>query len=294
MKAHPIVILLSMLACLAFPLYAKPAPAEMLLKGRKVPETGYVTKAEAGKVFFSASPTGKNERGYPVKTIVRLTFKEPEGWADAETARLNKKFAEAEKLYNTIAIDYRKIASLEDNYSSLARLRQLECLRDSGEYSKLAKIIPNLKKSGLSEKYHAQVDLFVGWAGLADLSTDAKIDSLERMINGFREIEMLPGQLAQAFYISAVANEKKGNAGRALTDYHRAFTLDFGEDRDMARKAMDSALRLYAAEDRLHKDRQRLEEAHALAATYKKVFGDDVPSEAAQFAKPLPPLEDEG
>lgn len=293
MKAHPLLIIVSVLAGLVASTVAKPAPVQMLLKGRKVAETGYVTKAEGGKVFFTASPTGKNERGYPSSTIVRLTFKEPEGWAEAEAARLSKNYAEADKLYNTIAVDYRKIASLEDNYSSLARLRQLECLRDSGDYRKLAKVIPNLKKSGLSEKYHAQVDLFVGWAALGDLSSDAKIESLERMINGFREIDMLPGQLAQAFYISAVANEKRGNAGSALTDYHRAFTLDFGADRDMARKAMDSALLLYAAEDRLHKDRSRLEEAHALAATYKKVFATDVPEAAARFAKPLPPLEDE-
>ena len=293
MKAHHLLIVVSALACLSVSAVAKPAPVQMLLKGRKVAETGYVTKAEAGKVFFSASPTGKNERGYPSSTIVQLVFKAPEGWDEAEAARLSKNYAEAEKLYNTIAIDYRKIASLEDNYSSLARLRQLECLRDSGEYGKLGKVIPNLKKSGLNEKYHVQVDLFVGWAALGDLSSDAKIDSLERMINGFREIDMLPGQLAQAFYISAVANEKRGNASSALTDYYRAFTLDFGANRDMARKAINSALLLYAAEDRLHKDRSRLEEAHALAATYQKVFVADLPKEAERFAEPLPPLEDQ-
>lgn len=274
-------------------LIAKPAPAQMLLKGRKVAETGYVTKADAGKVYFSASPTGKNERGYPRSTVVRLTFKEPEGWAEAETARRNGNYEEAEKLYATIAVDFRALGALENNYGSLARLSQLECLRNMGAYAKLSKTIPQLKKTGLSPKLHAQADLYVGWAALTDLSTPKRIENLELMIKGYREKELLPNQLAQAFFLSAVAHEKRGDASRALTDYHRAFTLDYGEDRALAKKAMSAALVLYAAEHRLHKDRQRLEEAHALAGLYKQVFQDDVPEEADKFTKPLPPAEDE-
>ncbi len=292
-----ITVLLSVVAgmsLLPWTALSKPAPAEIVLKGKRTAETGYVVKAQAGKVYFSASPTGKNAVPYSESLISRLTFKEPEGWAEAEKARLTKDFAAAEKLYEQIAVDYRDVAPLEDNYGSLARLNQLECLRNLGEYRKLARARPNLKKTSLSDSYHAQIDLYVGWASLASLKTEREIEQLENLIKGFREKELTGNQLAQAFYLSAMANEKAGKSDAALTDYHRAFTLDFGEDRDLAKMAMESALKLYAAVYKIEKDRQRLQEAHGLASIYKSVFGE-VPSEAAQFDKPLPPLEaDEG
>ncbi len=291
----PTLILLAFflnLLALIQPVLAKPAPAELLLEGRQIAQTGFITKADASKIYFSASPSGNNEIGYPRAQVARLTFKQPEGWLEAEEARLAGEFEKAASLYDGIATDYRNVDMLEVNYGSLARLNQLECFRHLGAYSKLAAKRPLLKKSGLSEKYHAQVDLFVGWGTLADLSTPAKVNQLERLVNDYREAELLPGQLAQAFYLSAVANEKSGHAGKALTDYHRVFTLDFGADRRLAQRAMESALLLYAAEDKIYKDRQRLEEAHGLAQVFTRVFGD-LPAKASQFAGPLPPLEEE-
>jgi hypothetical protein len=224
--------------------------------------------------------------------VARLTFKQPEGWQEAEEARLSGEFEKAAPLYASIATAYRNVEMLQDNYGSLARLNELECYRQLGDYRKLAAKRPLLKKVGLSEQYHAQVDLFVGWGALADLSTPAKIEQLERLVNDYREAKMVPDQLAQAFYLGAVANEKSGRAGKALTDYHRVFTLDFGTDRRLSQTAMVKALLLYAAEDKLHKDRQRLEEAHGLAQIYERVFGS-VPAEAQRFTEPLPPLDEE-
>ena len=67
-------------------LLGEPAAAELLLKGQNIAETGFVTKADAGKIYFSASPTGRNERAYPKSLVARLTFKPPEGWREAEQA----------------------------------------------------------------------------------------------------------------------------------------------------------------------------------------------------------------
>lgn len=273
-------------------LLAKPAPAELLLKGKKTTETGFVVKADSSKIFFSAVPSGSNAIGYPKNLVARLTFKQPEGWREAEQARLSGEYAEAAKMFERIAADYRNVESLEDNYGSLARLNQLECLRNLGDYKQLAAKRPLLKKAGLNEKYHPQVELFVGWGALAKLDTPAEIAQLERLTANFREAKLVPSQLAQAFYLSGVANERGGKPGKALTDYHRVFTLDFGTDRSLSKIAMETALKLYAAEDKIHKDRQRLEEAHGLAQIYTRVFGD-VPSEASQFAQPLPPLSEE-
>ena len=296
MSVKKIAVVITGTCLLAGHLAAKPSEAKILFKGRNFPETVYVTKVDETKIYWSGGPSGKDERGYPKELIEQLTFVEPEGWKQARQAELSGEYAEAAKLYKQIAFDYRKVATLEDNYSSIARLNQLECLRKLGHYKQIAKVRPLLKKSGLSEKYHAQVDLFVGWGTLATLETPAHLKQMERLVNDFREAKLLPGQLAQAFYLSGVVNEKSGRPGKALTDYHRVFTLDFGTDRDLAKAAMESALKLYAAEHKIHKDRQRLEEAHGLAKIYMSVFGD-VPSEAAQFAQPLPEEteeEDEG
>ena len=292
MNATSLLITVSSLLGLACSLIAKPAPAEIVLKGQNTSETGYVTKADSKNIYFSASPTGKNERAYPKKLIARVTFKAPDDWKKAEQLRLSEKYTEAAKLYETIAIDYRSVGALEDNYGSLARLNQLSCLRKLGDYKQIAAKRPLLKKVGLSEKYHAQVDLFVGWGALAKLDTPAEIEQLERLVDNYRGAEMLPSQLAEAYYLSGVANEKSGKPGKALTDYHRVFTLDFGTDEALSKLSMETALKLYAVEHKIHKDRQRLEEAHALAQVCIKVFGD-VPKEAARFAEPLPPIEDE-
>lgn len=286
------IVLVGSLILGAQGLHAKPAAAELLLKGQKIAETGFVTKADASKIYFSASPTGRNERAYPKTLVARLTFKPPEGWQQAEQARLSGEYAEAAELYNTIAADFRNVETLEDNYGSLARLYQLECVRNLGDYSQLAAKRPLLKKVGLSEQYHAQVDLFVGWGALAKLNTPAQIEQLGRLVDGYRNAELVPGLLAQAYFLGGVANEKAGNPGKALTDYHRVFTLDFGSDRSLSQTAMEAALALYAAEDKIHKDRQRLEEAHGLAQVYLRVFGD-LPAEVERFGGPLPPLEEE-
>ncbi len=290
MKSKLLLVCGAVAFALCGALVAKPAPAEIVLKGQKVAETGFVTKADASKIYFSASPTGKNERAYPRKLVERLVFKTPEGWQEAEEARLGGKYVVAAKAYEKIAKDFREIEAIEDNYGSLARLQQLSCLRNIGNYKQLAAKRPLLKKIGLSKKFHNQVDLFVGWGALAKLNTPAQVEQLERLVDEFREMEMVPEQLAQAFYLSGVAQAKKGNPGKALTDYHRAFTLDFGTDRALSKIAMETALKLYAAEHKIHKDRQRLEEAHGLATVFTRVFGK-VPSEAERFTKPLPPLD---
>jgi hypothetical protein len=290
MKLRSLLVFGASGLALCVSLVAKPAPAEIVIKGQNVAETGFVTKADSAKIYFSASPTGKNARAYPRKLVERLTFKAPDGWAEAEEGRLGGKYSVAAKAYGKIAADYREVEAIEDNYGSLARLQQLACLRNLGNYTELAKKRPLLKKIGLSKKYHNQVELFVGWGALSKLNTPAEVDQLERLVSDFREMEMVPEQLAQAFYLSGVAQEKKGNPGKALTDYHRVFTLDFGTDRGLSKMAMETALKLYAAEQKIHKDRQRLEEAHGLAAVFVKVFGK-VPSEAARFTKPLPPLD---
>ena len=290
MNLKSLLVFGSAILALGVALFAKPAPAEIVIKGQNVAETGFVTKADSTNIYFSASPTGKNARVYPRKLVERLTFKAPEGWEEAEEARLSGKYSVAAKAYDKIATEYRDVEAIEDNYGSLARLHQLTCLRNLGNYEELAKKRPLLKKIGLSEKYHNQVELFVGWGALAKLNTPAEVDQLERLVDDFREMEMVPGQLAQAFFLSGVAQEKKGNSGKALTDYHRVFTLDFGTDRGLAKVAMETALKLYAAEQKIHKDRQRLEEAHGLATVFVSLFGK-VPSEAERFTKPLPPLE---
>ena len=193
--------------------------------------------------------------------------------AKAETLWVNGDYAKAEKIYDVLAEDYREVSSIEDNYGSLARLRQLECLRKLGDYKRLAKKSPALRKAGLAASYHAQLELYSGWASLAKMTTKEDAKQLERLVDDYQERDVNPEQLAQAFYLSGVANEKLGNVSNALSDYHRAFTLNFGSDRDLAKMAMAAALKLYASDDRIDKNRQRLVEAHGLATIYEKVHG---------------------
>lgn len=287
MKAFIPSLCLAFLA-IAVPAHAQTVMCDLIVKGRTSAETGYAVKADAKTLFFSGNESGKGARGYPFTSIEKLTFREPADWSPALEAEAAGEFAKAADLFDGIATLYRNIDTIVDNYGSLARLHQLECYRKLGKYADVEKKRLLLKKEGLSERYHSLLDLYVGWGALTRIDAPEGVAQLDRLMRSYREKELPAKQLAQAAYLSGIANERLQKTSEALSDYHRAFTLNFGSDKELAKMAMDAALKLYASDTRIEKDRRRLKEAHGLASICKDLFGA-VPTEAERFTEPLPP-----
>lgn len=266
---------------------AKPVQCEIVLKNRSQPVAGWLVRADEGRIYLSTSQAGTNARTYVRDSIEAIRFVEPATWGDAESAYAKGDFQEAAAIFGAISNDYKEFASIVDNYGSLAVFKELECYRKAGDYQKLEQRSPLLKEESLSERYHAQLGLFVAWGTLSDLKDSADLDRLDRLMNDYRGNVLTNDQMAQVGYLSGVANEKKGRITEALSDYHRAFTFDYGADQEMAQLAMSAALKLYAADPEIDENRPLLEEAHGLGAIYTLTFGE-LPTEARRFAEALP------
>lgn len=268
-------------------LQAKPVQCEIVLKGRNAPITGWLVRVDENRLYLSTSEGGQNPRTYVRSTIETLRFAEPTTWSAAENAYAKGDFKEAAAIYAGISNDYREFSSIVDNYGSLALFKELEAYRKAGDYEKLGQRSLLLKQESLSEPYHAQLDLFVAWGTLGDLDDSAALDRLDRLMNDYHERVLTSAQMAQVGYLGGVANERKGRTTAALSDYHRAFTFNYGADQEMAQRAMEAALNLYAADPDIAEKRSLLEEAHGLGAIYALTFGE-LPAEAKRFAEPLP------
>lgn len=274
-------------------------PGTLWRKGQRVPETGYFVNADARAVYFSGNASGSNARPYARNAIERIVFDEPEEWSEAMEAWTSGEWAEAEVLFERVATNFRNLDTIEGNYGSLARMRQLECLRKLQKYDALEKTRLLLKKEGLDERYHSLVDLYVGWGTLARIDRPNEPQQLYKAMQAFLERPQVPArQVAQACYLRGVANDRLDNISAALSDYHRAMTLDFGADQALTKTSIESALAVYARDksialDYVNLDRRRLQEAHGLGSLYQKVYGT-LPEIAKRFGEPLPePAEGE-
>ena len=97
--------------------------------------------------------------------------------------------------------------------------------------------------------------------------------------------KMSPSRTAQFAYMRGRLSESQGNKAAALVDYYRAFTLGFGQDRELSGDAMLRAMAILAEDENLTDDKSKLKEMHAMALQYKNAYGGgSVPEEFAEYA----------
>lgn len=267
---------------------AKPAECDLYIKNQDVAEPGYLVKLDAKGYSFSANPSGANPRLYPSNLIERVAFKEPLAWREGQKLWAKGDYVRAEKEFGKVVEDYNQLEAVPGNYSTPSRLKQLECLRKTGNYKALADKRFSMKREGMGEALARQSDIYQGWAYLADIKAPKAAEQLDLLIKPHRNKPYDLGQMAQIAYLSGVAHQQLNRPAEALTDYHRAFTLNYASDQELAKLAMGAALQLYAADPKLDEKYQLLKEAHGLAVIYQGLFGK-VPSGTERFTKPVPP-----
>ncbi|MEM7387486.1 MAG: hypothetical protein AAF514_21315 [Verrucomicrobiota bacterium] len=268
---------------------AKPVRAQMILKNKGA-EPIYAIEVEGRSLVAATNPSGTGKRKYPLTLIESIKFDtKPDDWKRADTAWFEGKYGVAAGAYEKLATEYRGLLPLKDKFPAISLYRYLECLRKQGDYDTLRKKWTLLKKSFLSEQYHGQIDLYPAWAAVDKvLKNTEKPKRLGLLLDELKGKKLGPAYQAQAGFLAGVYAEKSGDPQTALSEYHKAFTLNFGTDESLARTAMAAALKLYAEDEDLEKDRIKAREAYGVGRVYKKNFGTTGLGKGVAFTKPMP------
>lgn len=216
------------------------------------PTPGFLIGADKDGLIISTAPNGGSSFKLPLTSIRDMTVDEPKGWSTALQTFAAGNYAEAEKQFAVLGVEFEKIVPLPDGYGSLARLYQFMALQKLGRYADLAKAMNQQLANPLSFGPHYTED-FVdlegwGWLGREDwqaLGTFIKkfedTNPLKLPQAPFKKLRS--SRLAGLCYLRAIWNERgQKQPDLALMDYHRALTLDLGSDTNLLRRAAVAAL----------------------------------------------------
>ena len=210
------------------------------------------------------------DRGTPKPTlrphseIARIDFPEPDLWKQANTFFYAGDYTKAIAAYSSLASNPRgNFYPAPGNYTSRARLRLIDCYRETGNAKGIAEVAATLEAESLPQALHGQMEVITCWAELSKGNWDAAITKTDALAAN----PILPAREDLGF-IKAVALENTGRTLEAITAYGTAYTVDFGASRELAKSAVKSAILLLVAAN----DEGREGELHALVHTYAKVY----------------------
>jgi hypothetical protein len=275
--------------------------------------TSYVVTGDARTLYLNESPAAPVGAPMPRAQIKGIYWEEPDDWKDAWKSWTRRDYAAAGKAFEDLSKTYANLAQIEDSYGSKAKFYQLECLRRTGQYSKLMDVYDEVKAVQLSKDYQKQVQLFNYWGHVGKklweplkLITD-KFEMAASEIPAYtvapttmplRGLE--PDLLVQIAYLRAISTEmlarglhksavaeldpQRPETGQevavawskvkaALTDYARVFTLTYMSDGQLSQDAMERSMAILKEDPLIEKDYATQMEAHALAVFYKDLFG---------------------
>lgn len=224
---------------------------------------------------------------------------EPPEYAEAIDLYESRKYQEAREKFAEVKEIHKPIATLPDNFHTLAAFHEMECLRHLGDYQGLAEVLKTFIKEPLTrENQLRQLDLYIMWDAVRALEWNRVLP-----IASERDAEALPGyQRAQVAYCKGLALDNLDRGREAIVEYSIAMTADSGASEIIAQQAAIKALGVY------HKDPEvqiaiqnwgtedenknspgytRLTEAAALAKFYGKFLslGKALPAELKELTK---------
>jgi hypothetical protein len=234
-----------------------------------------------------------------ISDFATIFLVEPPEYAEAVDLFESRKYQEAREKFAEVKETQKPIATLPDNFHTLAAFNEMECLRHLGDYEGLAQVLKNFIKEPLTrENQLRQLDLYIMWDAVRALDWNRVL-----LIASERDEEALPGyQRAQVAYCKGLALDNLERGREAVVEYSIAMTADSGASEIIAQQAGLKALGVY------HKDPEvqiaiqnwgtedenknspgytRLTEAAALAKFYGKYLslGKALPAELKEFEK---------
>ncbi|MFT5465633.1 MAG: hypothetical protein ACI8UO_000728 [Verrucomicrobiales bacterium] len=306
---HPATLLVALAFLLQGAAFAEPV-AVTVLKTDDTRLVGFIGETNDKGIKFLYTPGDRTGLGLPHAQVKAVSFTdEGDIMGPARHAYSRSQFVEAEQLFRAVADEYDFLWGISraqfGNFASEARFYQIDCLRRIGRYSDMgAAIDTNTGKSlsnTITEALLPKLELFSLWGNYAN----EKWDELEAGLKAFetepdeRAAELLttpgfkpapPSETVQlAFMRGKLFASKEGRTEDALRDFYLTMTLDYGSDRVLTKLAMESALRLQAAEEGLDKSHHMKKEIHALAVIYSRGFNEgNAETWYNDFLKPVP------
>ena len=270
-----------------FPANAKSAKALIKLKD-KPPQSGYLVSATVKTISFSQSAGGQGARSYPRDMIEDIRVTPPVEWTKAEKLWSAGSYSAAQRIYAQIRNDYYDLLPLVGEFPSLAAFRETECLRYMEKWTELRKRAALLKKEHYEPGYQAKIAMYDLWDSYASVRASKKgIERLEALVRPFRSSKNSLDVMAQAAFISGYVHEFRGDDVEALSDYHRACTLNLGRDQKLSLQAMEAALKIYAADEDIEDNRVKLREAHGIGQIYAGLNPGKIDRSIKKFTEPL-------
>lgn len=275
--------------------------------------TGFVVTGDANTLVISQVENAPGGARFPQNQIKSIYWDEPDDWKEGWKLWTRRDYAAASKTFEDLAKTYANLAQIEDSYGAKAKYYQLECLRRTGQYSKLMDVLDEVKAVQLSDGYQKQIQLFNYWGHVGKKLWEP----LKLITNRFEmDASSVPAHtvppttptlrgldaslMIQIAYMRGIATEMLARAEHkaaldaldpqvpetqdlvtktwakvktSTTDYARVFTLTYMSDRYIAKDAMERTMAILK-EDPAIKDNYPLQkEAYALASFYKDLFG---------------------
>ncbi|MDF1739089.1 MAG: hypothetical protein P1U86_08015 [Verrucomicrobiales bacterium] len=212
--------------------------------------------------------------------IATVDFPEPDLWEEGNDYFYKGEFTKAIAAFSRLAGNPRgNFHPTPGNYTSLARLRLIECFRETGNAGAIVKTAASLNGQALPKKERGRIAVISAWADLGNENWEQALTKAESI-----PANPIAPDRNDLGFIKAMALEKTGKPEEAIIAYGTAYTVDFGASRELAKRAVKNAILLLI--DLEGKEREG--ELHALVHTYAKVYNqgnlwEDAPAIAVEL-----------
>ncbi|MDF1753344.1 MAG: hypothetical protein P1U89_11250 [Verrucomicrobiales bacterium] len=221
-----------------------------------------------------------NPEFMPHDEIAYVDFAEPDLWEEANNDYYQGDYTKAIAAFSSIANNaYAHFHPTPGNYASLARLRLIECYRETGNAKAIVETAAKLQGGSLPKAYRARMEVVEAWAELGKGKWNEALQKAESI-----SANPIAPDRNDLGFIKAIALEKTGKTNEAIIAYGTAFTVDFGGSRLLAKRALQNAILLLINQN--NPDRET--ELHSLVHTYAKVYNkgslwDGAPAKAVEL-----------
>lgn len=300
-----LILSLLLIPVLTFPAFSQAFEAEAILSKPNDGGTfrAWILAASKTQIRYKTALASTNFIDVPISDLATVFLAEPADYAAAIDLYEGRKYKEAQEAFAEVKKRCKPIATLPDNFHTLAAFHEMECFRHLGDYESLAAALKTFIKDPLTRSNHLrQLDLYIMWDAVRAAAWDRVL-----IIASERDEEVLPGyQRAQVAYCKALALDNLERGREAVIEYNVAMIADSGASEILTQQAALKALGVYQKDPEVQvaiqnwgtKDENknsigytRLTEAAALAIFYEKYLnlGKALSSELKVFTKYVAP-----
>jgi hypothetical protein len=239
----------TLLFSLLIPVLAQSALAQgfqadsiLLKKGESRPIRAWILMTTKNEIRYKTAEVATDFVDAKISDFSTIFVQEPNAFAATLDLYEARNFQEAKARFIEIKEKFKPIATLPNNFHTLAAFYEMECMRNLGEYDKLAEALKSFNKEPLvQEQQLRQLELYVMWDAVRAGAWDRVLS-----IASERDEEPLPGfQRVQVAYCKGLALEQNNQLADALIQYNIAMTADSGASQVLAQQAALKALGVY-------------------------------------------------